>query len=184
MCSPLLKGKKLHFCLLPILLLAPWSCCLPWISSGAHQSQYSSLFPQNTGKFSTGLATRTGSVRSPQAQDSAGGVGVSARARMTLPWPWGGLSCPSSISLSHSWVFLSVQRLDLAHLQALVSFKLIVWRKGVDEWLSHDPCHKKSCWNFPVKEISRENSTCYKPPILGKKHYLCETQCLFPPVRL
>lgn len=73
--------------------------------------------------------------RAHQPRAVQGGVGASARVRMTLPWPWGGLSCPSR-------VFLSVQGLGLAHLQALASFKLIVWRERVNEWLSHDPCHK------------------------------------------
>lgn len=40
------------------------------------------------------------------------------------------------------------------------------------------------CWNFPVKDISEENPTCYVTLILGKKLSLCETQCLFPPVWL
>jgi len=61
-----------------------------------------------------------------------GEVGASAGVRRSLPWPCKELSCPSSISLRYSSIFLSVKRLNLAHLQALFSFKLILLRKKED----------------------------------------------------
>lgn len=133
---PCVQTKKLHCCHpVPDSLVFLLTLDQLWCSSEPVQL----IIPTNRTKFSTGLATRSGSVKSPKPRAVQGEGGASARVKM---WPFPGLSCPSSISLSHSRGVWSVQRLDLAHLQVLVSFKLIVYRKRVNEWLSHCPCHK------------------------------------------